>query len=450
MNPIPDSFNRLSISTKPMQINRQLKRWRKRGIRSLVAVLLLGGVVSCGDNPTSEGATQSITILGSITGDGADAIEQVFAPFTESTGIEVIYEGTDAFATILPVRVEGGNPPDLALFPQPGLMRDLAENEQLVALDSFLSVEQFTAAYDETWLDLGRVNGQLYGLWARADLKSLVWYRPDRFEEEGYAVPESWDELMALSEQIIADGGVPWCIGMESGAATGWVGTDWVEDILLRQAGVAVYDQWVNHEIPFTHPAVKEAFEAFGAIARNPEMVLGGAVGVISTPFGDAPQPLFNDPPGCYLHRQTNFISTFFPESVTVGEDVDIFLLPSMAQAETPPILVGGTAFAMLSDRPEVRSAVEYLLTPDPHEIWVGLENYVSPHQQVDPEAYADDLTRTQAEILAEATTIRFDGSDLMPGAVGTGTFWSGMVDYVGGADIDVVLEAIEESWPEE
>ncbi|MGB3491770.1 MAG: ABC transporter substrate-binding protein [Elainellaceae cyanobacterium] len=424
--------------------------WLQSGIKGAIAVLIVGGLTSCGGDSPSGSSTQTVTILGSITGEGAEAIEQVFAPFTEATGIEVVYEGTDAFATLLPVRVDGGNLPDLALFPQPGLMRDFAENGRLIPLDSFLPSEQVAAAYGDDWVQLGSVDGQMYGLWARADLKSLVWYRPDVFEAAGYDVPTSWEALMALSEQIVADGGVPWCIGIESGAATGWVGTDWIEDIVLRQSGPAVYDQWVNHDIPFTHPAVKQAFEEFGAIARNPDQVLGGAVGVISTPFGDAPQPLFSDPPGCYLHRQTNFISTFFPDSITVGEDVDVFLLPSMNSQEPPPILVAGTAFAMLSDRPEVQAAVEYLLTPEPHEIWVGLETYISPHQQVSLDAYADEFTGTQAKILAEATTIRFDGSDLMPGAVGTGTFWTGMVDYVGGTDVDTVLQSIEASWPEE
>jgi alpha-glucoside transport system substrate-binding protein len=300
------------------------------------------------------------------------------------------------------------------------------------------------------WLELGKVDGTLYGLWARADLKSLVWYRPDAFAEQGYTIPSTWEEMLALSDQIAADGTTPWCIGIESGASTGWVGTDWIEDIMLRTAGPDVYDQWVTHEIPFTAPEVANAFAQFGEIVLNPDYVFGGTVGVISTPFGDAPQPLFTDPPGSYLHRQTKFIASFFPDDVTVGEDVEVFLLPPIDPAYGTPILVAGTAFAMLNDREDVRAVMDYLLTPEPHEIWVGLENYISPHQQVSLDAYADSFTRTQAELLAEANTIRFDGSDLMPGAVGTGTFWTGVVDYVGGAELESVLADIEASWPEE
>jgi alpha-glucoside transport system substrate-binding protein len=416
------------------------------GLGLLTACAVLIAACRPGSSPNSD--TASVTILGSITGEGQTIIEQVFAPFTEATGISVVYEGTDAFATLLPVRVESGNPPDVALFPQPGLMADFARRGNLVALD-FLPPDQIAAAYADIWRDLGSVDGPLYGLWSRADVKSLVWYRPDVFAAAGYEIPTTWDEMLSLSDRIVADGGVPWCLGIESGAASGWVGTDWVEDILLRTAGPEVYDQWVTHEIPFTAPVVENAFEQFGAIARNPDYVVGGPVGVISTPFTDAANPLFADPPGCYLHRQANFIASFFPDNVDLDTDVDIFLLPKINPEFGTPVLAGGTVFAMLNDTPNARALMEYLLTVEPHEIWVGLENYVSPHQQVPLEAYTSALTQKQAEILADAEVVRFDGSDLMPGAVGTGSFWTGIVDYVGGADLETVLEQIEASWPQ-
>ncbi len=427
----------------------------QRTIR-LIASFICGLLIACFILPLAacriggggSANSESVTILGSITGDGQAILEQVFAPFTRATGIPVVYEGTDAFATLLPVRVESGNPPDIALFPQPGLMADFARRGNLVALD-FLGADQVAAAYAETWRDLGSVDGTLYGLWSRADVKSLVWYRPDVFAAAGYEIPITWDELLTLSDRIVADGGVPWCLGIESGAASGWVGTDWVEDILLRTAGPDIYDQWVNHEIPFTHPAVKHAVEQFGAIALNPDYVLGGAVGAISTPFADAANPLFDQPPSCYLHRQANFIASFFPDDVDLESDVGIFLLPSINPEFGTPVLVGGTVFAMLNDTTNARALMTYLTTVEPHTVWVELENYVSPHQQVPLDAYTDTLTQQQAEILANADVIRFDGSDLMPGAVGTGSFWTGIIDYIGGADVETVLERIDASWPQ-
>lgn len=414
-------------------------------IASLAGTLVACDGQSSGTADNAEEGANTVTVLGVVIGEQQAKLEQALAPFEAETGIDVVYEGTDAFATLLPVRVDSGNAPDVAMFPQPGLMRDFAAEGLLLPIGDFVNTAE---AYSQDWIDLATVDGDLYGVWYRASVKSLVWYSPPAFEAAGYTVPSTWDELMALTDQIVADGGTPWCLGMESGDATGWVGTDWVEDILLRTAGPDVYDQWITHEIPFNDEAVKAAFERFGEVALNPDYVVGGTVGVLSTPFGDSPNPLFEDDPGCYLHRQANFIASFFPESVELGTDVSIFPLPGINPDYGTPVLVAGDVFAMFNDTPAARALMEYLASPTPHEVWAELGGYISPHQQVSLEVYPDEVTRQQAEILANADTIRFDGSDMMPGAVGTGTFWTGITNYVGGTDVDTVLEDIENSWP--
>lgn len=404
-------------------------------------------------SPPQENTSQpgkTVTILGTLTGVGAKKLQQSMVPFTEATGIDVIYEGSDAFATLAAVRVDAGDAPDLALFPQPGLLLDFAEAGQMVPLTTMLPRENLAQAYDDYLLDLVAIEQDVYGLWIRADVKSLVWYNPKAFAAQGYTVPQTWDELQTLTDRIAADGGVPWCIGLESGSATGWVGTDWIEDILLRQSGPAVYDQWVNHQIPFTDSRIAAAFDTFGTMARNPDYVLGGPTGVIGTPFGDSPKPLFAPSPGCYLHRQANFIGEFLPEGLEPGVNVSVFPLPPMDLSQGSAVILGGIAFGAFNDTPEVRALINYLATPEPHQIWAGLGSYISPHQQVELTAYPDALTRKQAEILRNAEVLRFDGSDQMPGAVGAGTFWSGIVDYVAGQDAEQVLENIEASWPED
>ncbi|WP_309224495.1 ABC transporter substrate-binding protein [Halomicronema sp. CCY15110] len=422
--------------------------WRARTIRCLAVLGVCGGLVSCNSDPSEgtgegdRGAGETVTILGTLTGNGEDKLMAAIAPFTEATGIEVIYEGTDAFTTLIAIRVDAGDTPDIALFPQPGLMLEFAQRGDLIPQDR----ATLASAYGADWLDLASVDGEVYGVWMRADVKSLVWYNPQAFAAAGYRLPTSWDELTTLSEQMIADGNTPWCLGMESGAATGWVGTDWGEEILLRQAGPAVYDDWVNHEIPFNDPAVEAALETFGEIVRDEAQVRGGPTGAISIPFGDAPAPLFSEPPGCYLHRQASFINDFLPSGLIPEETVDVFALPGMS-GEPPPVLVGGIVYAQFNDSPAATALMKHLASVEAHTRWAN-EGYISPHTEVGLEAYPDVLIRNQAAVLKEAAVIRFDGSDLMPGAVGTGTFWTGMVDYVGGAEAATVLAEIEASWP--
>jgi alpha-glucoside transport system substrate-binding protein len=395
----------------------------------------------------SANNTKTVTVLGVVVGEQQDKLEAALAPFEKKTGIKVIYEGTDAFATLLPVRVESGDAPDVAMFPQPGLMRDLAQNGLLVPITKFMKLSELEKAYSKDWLDLGKVDNQLYGVWYRASVKSLVWYNPEAFAVKGYQVPQTWSEMLKLSDRIVADGSTPWCLGMESGDATGWVGTDWIEDIMLRTAGVAVYDRWINHEIPFDVPPVKEAFNKFGEIVLNPDYVQGGIVGAISIPFGDSVQGLVQEPPSCYLHRQANFISSFFGSEIVLGENMAVFALPGIKKEFGNPVLVAGDVFAMFNDTPEARALMAYLATPEPHEIWAKLGGFISPHQQVSLDVYPDPVTKKQAKILADAEVIRFDASDMMPSSVGTGTFWTGIIDFVGGDDLDRVLKEIEEGW---
>ncbi|MEM9809433.1 MAG: ABC transporter substrate-binding protein, partial [Cyanobacteria bacterium P01_D01_bin.56] len=393
----------------------QLKTRLWLAIAALLTLSACGG----GNEGASDSAEKTVTILGVVVGEQQEKLEAALQPFEEETGIEVIYEGSDSFATLLPVRVESGDAPDIAMFPQPGLMASFAEAGQMVPVTEFMDRATLEAAYPETWLSLGTVDDSLYGIWYRASVKSLVWYNPTAFAAQGFTVPTTWDEMLALSDQIVAAGVNPWCIGLESGEATGWPGTDWVEDIMLRTAGPDVYDQWITHEIPFNDSSVQTAFEEFGNIILNETYVVGGSVGAISTPFGDAPQGLVGDTPTCYLHRQANFIASFFPEDVNPAEDLDIFLLPGIEPEYGTPVLVAGDVFGMFNNTPEAQALMEYLATPTPHEIWAELGGFLSPHKQVSLDAYPDSLSQKQAEFLTNAETIRFDGSDMMPGAVG-------------------------------
>lgn len=437
----------------------------------LVLALALVLIVSCGpgeeeetagdmesdvdytDNPWTNGEDLSgttVNIFGAFVDEDANRFNAAMVPFEEATGIDIEYEGSGDFESLITVRVEGGDPPDVAAFPQPGLMQDMVSRDAVEDLNPWMEDGYLEEQYNQSWLDLASYDGIMAGVWYRASVKSLVWYPVPEFSEAGYEIPETWDELLALSEQMVADGNTPWTIGIESAGATGWVATDWLEDIMLRIHPPEVYDQWVAGELNFDSPEVREAMGYMAEIWKNDDFVRGGAQSILTVPFGDAPTPMFNDPPRAWLHRQASFIPAFFPEEVEVGEDVDYFYLPPIDEEQGRPVLGAGDLFSAMQDRPEVRAVMRWLATGESTRGWLEQGGFVSPHNDTPLDWYPSDVDRGYAEILQNATTFRFDASDLMPGQVGTGAFWTGMVDWVNGEDLDEVLSSIDEAWPED
>lgn len=396
---------------------------------------------------------QTLTVFGPwLTGD-KDGFESVLAYFEAATGAVVENAGSDTFEQQIVIDTQAGSPPNIAIFPQPGLAANLASQGNLFPLGE--ETAQWMAdnyAAGSSWADLSSYpdqdgNTQLFAIPWKADLKSLVWYVPENFEDAGYEVPETMEDLKALTEQIVADGGTPWCIGLGSGGATGWPATDWVEDMMLRTQPPEVYDQWVTNEIPFNDSRVVAAIDEFGWFAKNDDFVDGGAQAVASGDFRDSPKGLFSSPPKCYLHRQASFIPVFFPEGTEPGT-ADFFYFPAFADKDLgKPVLGGGTLFAITKDSEAARAFMEFLKTPISHEIAMSDWSFLTPLKGVNTDVFPSDTLKGQNEILLGATTFRFDGSDLMPGSVGAGTFWTGMVDYVGGKPAEDVTAEIQKSW---
>lgn len=410
--------------------------------------------LSAGSAFAADLSGQTITVSGPWLSPESETIARIFDIFEEKTGAEVQYVGSDSFEQQIVIDAEAGSAPNVAVFPQPGLAADLASKGFLTPLKSDVAgwvADNYAAG--QSWVDLGSFNDQdgnkqHYGMFFRVDLKSLVWYAPENFEDAGYEVPETMEDLKALSDQIVADGGKPWCIGIGSEAATGWPATDWVEDLLLRTQTPDVYDGWVDNSIPFTDPRIVGAIEEFGAFALNEDYAVGGSDGVGSTDFRDSPKGLFSSPPQCYMHRQASFIPAFFPEGTVVGEDADFFYFPSYADKDLGnPVLGAGTLFAITNESEGAHALVEFLQEPAAHEVWMSEGGFLTPHKGVDTSKFADDVSRNMNDILLGATTFRFDGSDLMPGGIGAGSFWTGMVDYVGGTPAADVAGAIQDSW---
>ncbi|PWR06395.1 sugar ABC transporter substrate-binding protein [Micromonospora acroterricola] len=394
---------------------------------------------------------KKVSIYASIRDAEADLLERSWSQFTDCTGIEIDYEGSGEFEAQLPVRVDGGNAPDIAFVPQPGLVKRFADAGKLKSLsaDTKALAEQNMPA---DWLKYGTVNGTLYGVPLGANVKSFVWYSPKTFKEKGWEVPTTWDQLIALSDKIAASGMKPWCAGVESGDATGWPATDWIEDLMLRTQTPEVYDQWTAHTIPFNDPRVAEAVDRAGSILKNDKYMNGGFGGVKSittTSFQEAGVPVTNGK--CAMHRQASFYANQFPEGTKVAEDGDAFAFyfPAIDPAKGKPVLGAGEFVVAYADRPEVQAVQTYLASAEYVNSRAKLGNWVTANNKLDIANVASPIDKLSVQILQDKSGVfRFDGSDLMPAAVGAGTFWKGMVDWLNGKPTAPVLQGIESTWP--
>jgi alpha-glucoside transport system substrate-binding protein len=374
-----------------------MQRW---SILVLVAVLALVAA-ACSDDGGGDGDgggeatgvvddTGTVNVLNAMEPEEAAAVQEIVdANVDADYTIEI--EASADFEEQLPIRAEGGTL-DVALVPQPGSVRGMAEDGTIVSLEDMgFQIDDLAELFGDYYLSLGEVDGEHYGLPTNINLKSMIWYPKAAFDAAGYQVPETWDDLTALADQIKAEGGTPWCVGFESGGATGWPATDWMEDIMLRTAGVDTYDQWVNHEIPFNDAAVAGAAEVFGDVMFTEGNVLGGAADTPSIAFGDAPLPMFQDPPGCWLHRQASFINAFFPEGTEAGVDYDWFPFPPIDQEGT---LFAGE-FAVVGtngNRAEVKDFLDQFMGETVQCAMGGTaaSSRISPNVNVGPDCYAN------------------------------------------------------------
>lgn len=425
-----------------------------------VAMLGITGLLAagCSSGPGSTQKTddaaggQTVTVYGTIVDDEQKLLLESWKDFEKESGITIKYEGSKEFETQISVRAQGGNAPDLAIFPQPGLLGDLATRGFLAEAPK--SVEDNVDKYwSEDWKAYGTVDDKFYGAPLMASVKGFIWYSPKQFADKGYTVPKTWDELVSLTAKMQADTSkAPWCVGFGSDAATGWPGTDWVEDLVLRQSGADVYDQWVKNEIPFTDERIAKAFDAVGSIIKNPDYVnagFGDVKSINTTPFGSPAEALADGT--CSLHHQASFYDGFLTAAgATVGEDGDIwaFITPSI-DGKGNAVTGGGEIVGAFNNDEATEKVQAYLASPEWANSRVKLGGVISANTGLDAANASSPILQQAISILQDKdTTFRFDGSDLMPSAVGAGSFWKGMVDWVNGTDTKTVLGQIEAGWP--
>jgi alpha-glucoside transport system substrate-binding protein len=420
----------------------------------LVAVSLLVG--ACAPKATEEAAVEAgadtgrVFVLGAFRSQEETAFNNVIKVFeAQNPDIDVIYTGTAEFETLITVRVEAGDPPDIAAFPQPGAVAKLAREGQLVPLwDEALAV--YDREYTPAWKELSAVDGTPYGMFHRVNAKGWIWYNKPAFEAGGYKVPTTWDELMTLTEELKGTGIAPWCDGIESGAATGWKGTDWIENLMLRTQPVEVHDKWVTNEVKFDSPEVRNAFEVLEGLWMSEGTFYGGPQTIVLSNFKDPPPWMFEDPPKCWLHMQGSFVTDFFPEDVQddLDNQVGVFMMPPIDESLPFTLEVGGDQYVVFKgkDRPEVRKFIEFLGTADSVQPWAEQGGSLFPHVNQDLNWYPTALERAMAEAITKATAARFDGSDMMASELNL-AFWKGITDWVSGArTLDQALSDIDAS----
>ena len=430
--------------------------------KSIFGLLLILSMVAaaCGGG-SLEG--EEVFITGALVGNDAAGFQQNFDSFTEETGIIVSFQGSDNFEQEVQIQMESGDTPDIALWPQPGAVVDAAQRGYLVSLEDLgVDMDEYRASFSSYIVGLGEVDGAHYGGAHAFNLKSIVWYQPAEFEARGYSIPSTWDEMIALADQIVADGMTPFCFGMYSNGASGWLATDWMEDIMLRTGeGTATYDKWVSHDIPFNDPVVKNAATFLSQIMHTEGYVVGGTDAIVSTYFGNAQDPMFekdaNGNPGCFMHRQASFITSFWPEAAQAGagSETTVFPFPAMDDGLPKAALGAGDMFGVFNDRDATIEVVNYMLSNDFFEAAAQRpdNSRIYGHVDFDTSLYSKDITRVLADTITGAlaeNAFRFDASDLMPPEVGAGSFWKEMMNLAveGPGYIDTALNNIETSWP--
>ncbi|MBI1350988.1 MAG: extracellular solute-binding protein [Actinomycetales bacterium] len=418
-----------------------------------------GGAVAAGceayaDYMGHEGT--KVTLFTSVLPPEQQRYEDAWKPFEDCTGIDIVYEGSDQFEAQLPTRIAGGNAPDLAWIPQPGLLQKLVQQGGPVAAPQAVA-DNVDKYWNPAWKTYGTVDGTFYGAPNSSNMKSLVWYSPKVFAEKGYTVPTTWDELFALSDQMVKDGIKPWCGGIESGGATGWPATDWLEQIVLRQQGGDVYDQWVSHQVLFNSPEINQAMDTLAGWMKNPDYVNGGFGNVqtiATTAFQDAGKPILDGK--CGMLQQASFYAAqwaSFKADATVAEDGDVFafFLPQISDQFPNPVVGGGEFTTAFSDRPEVQAVQTYLSSPEYATARAAQPGgWVSANSGVPIDTYTDPISKLSAQFLTDPNGIfRFDASDLMPAAVGAGAEWTQMTAWFAeDKPTKDVLQAIDDAWP--
>jgi alpha-glucoside transport system substrate-binding protein len=411
-------------------------RTKAGGRLAAVAAVAVMLVIAACSGSTSSGDDKSVTVVGTWGGSEQESFLAMVKPWEDRTGNKVKYTGSRGLGAYLQTAVASGTLPDLAGLPGPGEMAEFYAQGALKPLDDVLDIATYKAETAPAFVELGSADdGKTIGVFIKSALKGLIWYNTANFTG---TAPTSWDDVMGADKGSAEN---VWCVALESGADSGWPGTDWIEDLVLRTAGPDVYDKWVAGEQKWNSPEIKAAFEEFGKVLDD---TYGGATTVNSTNFGDGGNPLFTDPPGCLFHHQASFITDFFKKQGGAADgEFDFFPMPDINPEFSGAFTGAGDLFGLFSDKPAAKDLLKYLTTAEAQQIWVDKGGALSANTKVTN--YPDEVSKRSAEVLTGAKIFRFDGGDLMPNAM-KAAFFRAMVDFAEDqSKLDAILTSLDE-----
>lgn len=415
--------------------------WVRRLV-PLTVVVLAAGACSSGGGSGGSGDLhgQTVNVIGTWGGDEQTAFLKMVQPWEQQTGAKVKYTGTRDINTVLTTGVASGVLPDLAGLPGPGQMAEYAKAGVLQPLDDVLDLQAYQNDTAPALVNLGKTDGKVYGVFIKAALKGLIWYSP-ALHDYSSNPPKTWTDLLSQGAANQGKAKALWCLGVESGAASGWPGTDWIEDLVLRTAGPDVYTSWYEGKTKWSDPAIRNAFQMF--VTDVVSKTYGGGRTAVATNFGNAGDPLFASPPGCEFLHQASFITGFSQfKSHKAGSDYNFFSFPDINTQFAGAVEGAGDLFGMFHATPAAKSLMKYLVTAQAQDIWVKIGGALSANKNA--KDYPDDISKRSADILANAKSFVFDASDSMPTAMND-AFWKAMVALINGSkSVDQVLSDLD------
>ena len=396
--------------------------------RWFIPVAVLSAMVlalsACGgdDGGGTESGDGTVTVFSLWGGSEQEAFKKVLTQFTQDTGIKTKYESIRDFLPFIRTRLAAGNPPEVGVIPRPGVVAELARDDSLISLEDLgLDPDKINENYSDTWTTLATVDDTVYGVVAKANSKSVIWYKPKSFQENSFDIPTTWDQLLEITQQYDSKGKKPWAVGAQ-GRDNSWTLTDWFENIYARKAGSENYTKLFNGDLPFNDQTVKDSLTEMTKIV-NDKYVAGGIDTALGIGFVDGIGRVFSKNPVAEMYMEGGFVGGIALGDVNpdlkVGTDIDFFQWPTIDEANGNPLVGGGDVAAAFVNNEDASKLVDYLATPAAGKVWVSTGAIASPNKGVTADDYPNELVAKEADQVKNAESFLFDGSDLLPGTLG-------------------------------